>query len=135
MASEKVAAGIAKVTLEAAGRLVGIEGGGGLTRLLSEPSSSGRDVVVPHDLHLAKLPPLAEDGTAECWRCKQRLPFAQLDIAGQAYQCRPCMLRANQVATGHVDVDVKIGRGRWWLLPSIFVTAGTAAIAIIIAYA
>jgi hypothetical protein len=91
-------------------------------------------VVVPPDLHLAKLPPVAADGTAECWMCRQRMPFAQLDITGDTYACRPCAMRAAQVAAAQSPVDVEtvvIGRGRWWLMPTIFVVVGVIAIAVI----
>ena len=122
MDSEKVARGVAKVAVEVAGRMVGIEGGSSVLRLLDEPKSRGWDPVVPADLHANPLPPVAADGTAACWQCKAILPFAQLDIAGNAYSCRPCMLRTAQVNASmdasKIDVDnVKIGRGRWWLWP------------------
>ena len=73
---------------------------------------------MPADLHLAKLPPVAADGTAECWRCRTRIAFAQLDIAGDAYVCRPCQMRTAQVEAPAVDLDnVKLGSGtRWWLI-------------------
>jgi hypothetical protein len=114
-----------KVALKAfkiAGRAMGA---GALTGVFDE--HKGRDVVIPPDLHLAKLPPVAADGTAECWMCKQRMPFAQLEIAGDAYACGPCMVRTAQAraAQDAVDVDnVKIGRGRWWLMPSIILVVG-----------
>jgi hypothetical protein len=59
--------------------------------------------------------------------CKQRMLFQQLEIAGEAYACRPCLVRQAQVAAQQqaVDVDnVKIGRGRWWLMPSIVLAVG-----------
>ncbi|HEX5063867.1 MAG TPA: hypothetical protein VFV99_31020 [Kofleriaceae bacterium] len=122
MDADKVAGKVARVAVEVAGRAVGIRGAGNVMRLLEEPQSRGWDPVVPADLHANPLPPVAEDGTAECWQCKTRLPFAQLDIAGNAYSCRPCMLRTAQANASHdaaaIDVDtVKIGRGRWWLWP------------------
>ena len=124
MDNDKVARGVAKVAVELAGRMVGIQGGSSVLRLLDEPGSRGWDPVVPADLHANPLPPVAADGTAECWQCKTRLPFAQLDIAGNAYSCRPCMLRTAQLSAAHdaaaVDVDnVKIGHGRWWIWPLI----------------
>jgi hypothetical protein len=114
-----------KVALKAfkiAGRAMGA---GALTGVFDE--HKGRDVVIPPDLHLAKLPPVAADGTAECWMCKQRMPFGQLEIAGDVYACGPCMLRQAQALAQQqaVDVDnVKIGRGRWWLMPSIILVVG-----------
>lgn len=88
----------------------------------------GWDPVVPHDLHLSKLPPVADDGTAECWRCKSRVAFQQLDIVDEAYVCRPCSARATHAAAAasaaQVDVDtVKIGRGKWWVVPLAFAGA------------
>lgn len=110
--------------LDAFGKAVGMGGLAGA--VLTD--HKGWDPVVPDDLHLAKLPPVADDGTAECWQCRARLPFAQLDIAGQAYSCRPCALRTSQVAAAQqaasIDVDnVKVGRGRWWILPLCFAGA------------
>jgi hypothetical protein len=85
------------------------------------PESEGRDVVVPPDLHLAKLPPVAADGTAECSRCKQQFPFARLHIAGDAYACGGCLLRQAQVAAAQQGdlANIKLARGRWWLVPAL----------------
>ena len=122
-----------KVALKAFKAVGRAMGAGALTGVFDE--HKGRDVVVPPDLHLAKLPPVAADGTAECWMCKQRMQFAQLDIAGDAYACRPCLMRQAQMAAAEqaVDVDnVKIGRGRWWLMPSIVLVVGAIAAIVIL---
>lgn len=125
---------VSKVALKAFKLAGDAMGAGALTSVFDE--HKGRDVVVPPDLHLAKLPPVAADGTAECWRCRQRLPFAKLEITGDTYACGPCVLRAAQVAAAHapVDTDVVIGRGRWWLVPSIIVAMLVIALVIITSY-
>lgn len=123
---------VSKVALKAFKLAGDAMGAGALTSVFDE--HKGMDVVVPPDLHLAKLPPVAADGTAECWMCRQRLPFAQLDITGDTYACRPCVMRSAQVAAAQSPVDVEtvvIGRGRWWLMPTIFVVIGVIAIAVI----
>jgi hypothetical protein len=68
------------------------------------------DPVRPADLEKNPLPPVAADGTAECFQCKQRFPLAQLEItpAGgtiNAYACKPCLLRAAQANTPAMDVE------------------------------
>jgi hypothetical protein len=95
----------------------------------------GWDPIVPHDLHSSKLPPIAADGTGECWRCLQRVPFAELDIANEAYVCRPCAMRANQASASasaaQVNVDtVKIGRGPIWIVPLAFAIAIGVCVAV-----
>lgn len=123
--NDDLAAKVALKAFKVVGRAMGA---GALTGVFDE--HKGRDVVVPADLHLAKLPPVAADGTAECWMCKQRLLFQQLDITGDSYACRPCLMRQAQSAASQqsVDVDnVKIGRGRWWLMPAIVLAAGAIA--------
>jgi len=137
MDRDKIAAGVAKATLEVAGRMVGLEGGRGLVRLLDEPRSRGWDPVVPADLHSNPLPAVADDGTAECWQCKARLPFDQLDIARNSYSCRPCMLRTAKLLASHdaeaVDVEqVKIGRGRWWFWPLLVTTILVLSVVVIV---
>ncbi len=79
-------------------------------------------------MRTSKLPPVGADGKAECWRCMSRFPFEQLDIANEAYVCRPCAMRAAQTLAAadaaRVDVDtVKIGRGKWWVVPLAFAGA------------
>src|SRR5262245_19314074 len=114
---DELATKVAKTALNVAAKAVGFDSnvGGLLGHVLTD--HKGWDPVVPADLHANPLPPVADDGTAECWQCKTRLPFAQLDITGNTYSCRPCMLRTAQANAAldaqSVDVDhVKIGRGR-----------------------
>lgn len=137
MERDELAGKVAKVAVDVVGEMVGIGNAGSVLRLLEEPKSRGWDPVVPADLHANPLPPVAEDGTAECWQCKTRLPFSQLDIAGNAYSCCPCMLRTAQrnaaADVAHIDVDhVKIGHGRWWLWPLLVTTLLAVTIAVII---
>ena len=131
--SEDLAAKVALKAFKVVGRAMGA---GALTGVFDE--HKGRDVIVPSDLHLAKLPPVAADGTAECWMCQQRFLFQDLDLANGAYVCRTCNCRAQvfnapQLANLNVD-EVKIGRGRWWLLPSIVAVVGAVAVYLIVAY-
>ena len=126
---EKVGVGLIK----AFGDTVGL---GGMAGILED--HKGWDPVVPHDLHTSKLPPVGEDGNVECWRCTSRLPFNDVDIVNEAYVCRPCGARATQLAAetaaAQVDVDtVKIGRGRWWILPLAF--AGALAVCVAVYFA
>jgi Zn finger protein HypA/HybF involved in hydrogenase expression len=129
--SDDLAAKVALKAFKTVGRAMGA---GALTSVFDE--HKGRDVVVPADLHLAKLPPVAADGTAECWLCQQRFRFAELDITGDVYACRACLLRQAQVAASQqADVgNVKIGRGRWWLMPSIVLAVGAIAAAGIVVW-
>lgn len=134
MERDELAGKVAKTALNVAAKAVGFDHnvGGIVGMMLTD--QKGWDPVVPEDLHANPLPPVAADGTAECWQCKARLPFSQLDIAGNAYACRPCMLRTAQanasVDAASVDVDnVKIGRGRWWI--SVLIAA--AVIGLIVA--
>jgi hypothetical protein len=80
--------------------------------ILTDPK--GWDPVIPADMYTSKLPPVAADGTAECWRCKTRMPFAELDIANEAYCCKPCGFKAaqmNALMTTPADLENhKIGR-------------------------
>lgn len=68
------------------------------------------DPVRPADLDKNPLPPVAADGTAECFQCKQRFPLAKLDVASaggaiNAYSCHPCLLRTAQANTPAIDVE------------------------------
>ncbi|MEO8549953.1 MAG: hypothetical protein ABI678_08260 [Kofleriaceae bacterium] len=126
---------VSKVALKAFKLAGDAMGAGALTSVFDE--HKGRDVIVPDDLHLAKLPPVAADGTAECWMCRERLPFAQLDITGDTYSCRPCVMRAAQVAASQTPIDVdnvKIGHGRWWLIPLVVVAILAVAVFVIASY-
>ncbi len=99
---------------------------GGLgVAVLTDPK--GWDPVVPADMLTSKLPPVAEDGTAECTRCMTRMPFAQLDIANEAYCCKPCGFKAAQVhamMTAPSDLENhKIGRSWTGTLVALAVVA------------
>jgi hypothetical protein len=100
---------------------------GSLTRTLLSDDHGTWDPVVPPDLHLAKLPAVADDGTAVCGTCGNRFPFAQLDIAGDGYACRTCAIGPIAAA------PAQLGAG---LSPAaiacivMFVIAAVAAIAI-----
>ena len=66
------------------------------------------DPVVPADLHLAKLPPVAEDGTVMCWRCRGRVQFSNANIVNQAYVCGPCVVaeaRANAATSAYANAE------------------------------
>jgi hypothetical protein len=87
----------------------------------------GWDPVVPADMHTSKLPPVAEDGTAQCTRCMTRMPFAQLDIANESYCCKPCGFKAAQVQamlTTPSDLENhKIGRSWTGTIVALVVVA------------
>ena len=95
---------------------------------------SGWEPVIPADMHTSKLPPVADDGTAECTRCKARMPFAQLDIANESYCCKPCGFKAAQVhamMTSPTDLaNHKIGRN--WTGTVIGLAVVTAALGILV---
>ena len=93
---------------------------------------SGWEPVVPADMHTSKLPPVADDGTAECTRCKTRLPFAQLDIANESYCCKPCGFKAAQVhAMMNTPSDLEnLKIGRSWTGPLLGLALFAVAIAV-----
>jgi hypothetical protein len=69
---------------------------------------------VPHDL--AKPPPIVSDGHAACESCAQSFPLAALNITAHGYRCEACAAAA---LARPLPENVKVGRGRWWLLPAI----------------
>lgn len=78
---------------------------------------------VPHDLN-APPPAIAADGTSACEVCAKKLPLAQLEITAYGYRCAACASVAVKLAAP-ADLDnVKIGRGRWWLMPIVFAVGG-----------
>jgi hypothetical protein len=108
---------------------------GGLgSAVLTDPK--GWDPVVPADMLTSKLPPVAADGTAECTRCRTRMPFAQLDIANEAYCCRPCGFKAAQqsaLLTTPVDLENhKIGRSWTGTLIGLAVVAMAIGLVIVL---
>ncbi|MBA3454439.1 MAG: hypothetical protein H0T42_15215 [Deltaproteobacteria bacterium] len=96
----------------------------------------GWDPIVPADMHTSKLPPVAEDGTAQCTRCLTRMPFAQLDIANESYCCKPCGFKAAQVhamMTAPSDLENhKIGRSWTGTLIGLSVVAAALGIVILL---
>jgi len=89
--------------------------------LLEDPR--GRDPVVPADLHVRA--PVADDGTATCEQCSQPFPLARLNVTARGYRCDACAVR-NAVAAGPAQLDdnnLKVGRGRWWLMPLVIAAA------------
>ena len=114
-----------RAAAEVVDKIVG-ENVGSLTRTLLSDDHGTWDPVRPPDLHLAKLPAVADDGTAVCTTCGGRFPFAALDIAGDGYACRAC-------AIGPVTAPSPLRSG---LSPvaiatiALFVIAAVAAIAI-----
>ncbi|HEU0035492.1 MAG TPA: hypothetical protein VFQ53_33005 [Kofleriaceae bacterium] len=113
---------LAKRAVRAAGRAAGV---GGLGVAIFDDHATW-DPVVPADIH-AKLPPVAEDGTAACWMCRGRFAFAQLEIAGDAYACRTCLLRASAASAAPVDAETMTLGRPWWIVPAI--ALGVAAVA------
>ena len=88
------------------------------------------DPVVPPDLHLAKLPPVAEDGTVECRQCRSRLPFDRVLIADQSYVCNPCSLANARSAAAPVD-DVTLGGPNLLVVAlGVLVLAGLVALVV-----
>lgn len=82
------------------------------------------DPVVPADL--ARREEANGDGTANCESCRATFPLASLDITQYGYRCAPCQKSAAQMLVPPPDLDnVKVGRGRWWIMP-IVIAVGSA---------
>ena len=80
--------------------------------------------VIPADL--AKRESANDDGTANCEMCRAAFPLASLDITQYGYRCAPCQKQAAQALVPPPDLDnVKVGRGRWWIMP-IVIAVGSA---------
>lgn len=128
--NERLARGVATVAaniaLAAVGAPIGVAFGAGNGKGTWDP-------VVPADLHLAKLPPVAADGTVECWMCKSRVMFANANIADQAYVCTPCSsARAREQARASLPAnadDIKLGRPKTGLF---LLLGGSALIAVLV---
>jgi hypothetical protein len=94
------------------------------------------DPVVPPDLHLAKLPPVAEDGTVACGLCRSRVLFANANIANQAYVCTPCTAaRAREEArtSAYANAEnVKLARPKTGLYILLGAMVGLVALVIVI---
>jgi hypothetical protein len=80
---------------------------------------------VPADL--AQREEANADGTAKCESCRATFPLASLDITQYGYRCAPCQKAAAQMLVpAPTDLDnVKVGRGRWWIMP-IVIAVGSA---------
>jgi hypothetical protein len=117
---------------EIARRVIGAAFGGIGVAVLTDPK--GWDPVVPADMHTSKLPPVAEDGTAECTRCRTRMPFAQLDIANESYCCKPCGFKvAQQSALLNTPKDLENHKiGRSWTGTLIGLGVVTMAVVLVI---
>jgi hypothetical protein len=77
---------------------------------------------IPRDMTAA--PPPVVDGQAKCEQCTKAFPLTALEITQWGYSCGACA--AAQVAGPPVDAsNVKVGRGRWWIMP-IVIAVGAA---------
>ena len=86
------------------------------------------DPVVPHDI--AKREAANADGTAKCEMCRETLPLANLDITAYGYRCAPCQKKDAELQNpmpANLD-NVKVGRGRWWIMPIVIVVGGVITI-------
>ena len=86
------------------------------------------DPVVPHDV--AKREAANADGTANCEMCRETLPLANLDITAYGYRCAPCQKKDAELQNpmpANLD-NVKVGRGRWWIMPIVIVVGGVITI-------
>jgi hypothetical protein len=83
---------------------------------------------VPRDL--LKRTPVADDGTAKCDLCSKSFPIAALDVTYRGYMCGACTVTAAQRDNpAPVNPDnVKVGRGRWWIMPIVIVVGGAITI-------
>lgn len=108
---------------------------GGIGEVLLH-DQKGWDPVVPADMRTSKLPPVADDGTAECSRCLSRMPFAQLDIANETYCCKPCGFKVAQLyAMANAPADLenhKIGRSWTGTLVALAVVAAAIGVCIVL---
>ena len=151
MDTGKAAKGVLRESMETAGQLAGGAIGAELGSLgyhiveamvetTREPDSHfSWSPTVPADLHLAKLPPLDADGMAACRHCATKRPFAELDIADNAYTCRPCALEATRAAAAQVaartDVETVSVRAVWWRWPLVATVLLAAGIAFAVVFA
>jgi hypothetical protein len=86
------------------------------------------DPVVPRDV--AKREAANADGSAKCEMCRTTLPLANLDIPAYGYRCAPCQKKDAELqnpAPANLD-NVKVGRGRWWIMPIVIVVGSVITI-------
>jgi hypothetical protein len=63
---------------------------------------------------------------AECTSCRGDFPLPSLAITAHGYRCDGCARQAVLDGGPKGDLDnVKVGRGRWWIMP-IVIAAGAA---------
>lgn len=94
--------------------------------LLEDPK--GWAPAVPADI--AEPPPVSVDGSAACSTCNRHLPLDRLSITAHGYRCDACATREALGSEPAVDVEtVKIGRGRWWIMPIVVVIGSAITIA------
>lgn len=101
------------------------------------PSKGTWDPVKPEGTERT-LPPVAADGTVECWACRSRVLFADANIANEAYVCAPCVAKQARAAAAaslpaNAD-DIKLARPKTGLYIAL-ATALLLAITIAIIYA
>jgi hypothetical protein len=83
----------------------------------------GRAPVVPRDIGVRATQ--NADGTAPCDLCSAAYPIAELEVTAHGYRCAACVARLVREA-GPAELDdknLKVGRGRWWIMPLVIVAA------------
>lgn len=76
--------------------------------------------VVPRDMN-APPPAVSAEGTAACEQCLSEFPLAQLEITAYGYRCAGC---ARSALVQPLPANLKVGRGRWWIMPIVFAVGG-----------
>lgn len=82
------------------------------------------DPVVSLDVNVPP-PPVSAAGTAPCELCAAQLPRDKLEVTAHGYRCAACIQSA---LVQPLPADLKVGRGRWWLMPIIFAVGGAFVI-------
>jgi hypothetical protein len=61
----------------------------------------------------------------KCERCREMFPPEALSITAYGYECAECARKAAIDSAGPVDLEnVKVGRGRWWIMPVVVAAGG-----------
>ncbi len=76
--------------------------------------------VVPRDM-TARPPEVSAEGMAACEQCLSRFPLVQLEITAHGYRCAGC---ATSALVQPLPTSLKVGRGRWWIMPIVFAIVG-----------
>ncbi|HEY4182216.1 MAG TPA: hypothetical protein VGM90_35475 [Kofleriaceae bacterium] len=64
-------------------------------------------------------------GEARCQACRQIFPLDALSITAYGYDCEGCTRKAALDGGPKGDLDnVKVGRGRWWIMPIVIAAGG-----------